>query len=136
MTLIIVIYKCLNMDIPSRDAQLISLRPYIVVDNEREPLSEEHFQQIALRPILKLQNSLIIAYYNTKTASAKQPVELKDRLVFVENTLRKDAVLRNQLIGLIIGLFTEEEFVFYLKHASSLNKRISQLLIKRIQDQL
>lgn len=118
-----------------RDAQLISLRPHIAVDAERISLPEEHFQQTTLRPILKLQNTLLLAYFNHKTAASKIPGEEKERLLFVENTIRKDAVLRNQLIGLVFGLFTEEEFAFYLQHASSLNKRIAQLIIKRIQDQ-
>ncbi|MES2780847.1 MAG: glyoxalase [Bacteroidota bacterium] len=123
------------MNLTDRNALLISLRPNISVDAERLSLPEEQFQQTTLRPILKLQNSLILAYFNNKTVLSNPPVETKARLLFIENTIRKDAVLRNQLIGLVAGLFTEGEFAFYLQHASSLNKRIAQLLIKRIQDQ-
>lgn len=123
------------MNTTHRDTQLISLRPHIILDNERVSLPEEHFQQTTLRPILKLQNSLLLAYFSNKTAAAQLPVESKERLLFIENIIRKDAVLRNQLIGLVLGMFTEEEFAFYQQHASSLNKRIAQLMIKRIQDQ-
>lgn len=123
------------MKTTTRDAQLVSLRPDVVVDSDRVSLPEENFQQQTLRPILKLQNNLIVSYFKNKTASANVSVDTKERLLFVENTLRKDAVLRNQLIGLVVGLFTEEEFVFYLQHATSLNKRLVQLAIKRIQDQ-
>ena len=119
----------------NRDALLIALRPEIVVDEERFPLPEENFQQVTLRPILKFQNALILDYFRAKTSIHTRPADLQERLNFVEQILRKDLILRNQLIGLIVGLFTVDEFAFYLQHASSLNKRIAQLLIKRIQDQ-
>jgi hypothetical protein len=123
------------MEKTNRDSILASLRPDIVIDTDRVSLSEEFFQQKALRPILKLQNELIMAYFINKTVRHQPDDNAEAKALFVENTLRKDAVLRNQLIGLIVGLFTADEFAFYLQHASSLNKRIAQLLIKRIKDQ-
>lgn len=135
MILIIVNYLHIKMNITHRDSLLTSLRPEITVDEERVSLPEENFQQTTLRPILKLQNALILAFFQAKTKEYSQPSDKKERDVFVENTLRKDLVLRNQLVGLVIGLFTEDEFAFYLNHSTSLTKRITQLLIKRIQDQ-
>ena len=124
------------MNNSDRNTLLIGLRPDIVIDIERKSMDEELFQNNTLRPILKFQNELIMAYFKNKTSSLKVPKEQKEKLLFVENTIRKDAVLRNQLIGLIIGLFTAEEFADYLTHTTQINKRISQLLIKRIQDQV
>ena len=124
------------MNNSDRNTLLIGLRPDIVIDTERKSMDEELFQNNTLRPILKFQNELILAYFKNKTTSLKLPKETKEKLIFVENTIRKDAVLRNQLIGLIIGLFTADEFADYLTQATPINKRISQLLIKRIQDQV
>lgn len=124
------------MNNSERNTLLTALRPDIVIDTERKSMDEELFQNNTLRPILKFQNELILAYFKNKTSSFKVPKEQKEKLLFVENTIRKDAVLRNQLIGLIIGLFTAEEFADYLTQTTQINKRISQLLIKRIQDQV
>ena len=124
------------MNNSDRNKLLLGLRPDIVIDTERKSMDEELFQNNTLRPILKFQNELILAYFKEKTCSLKFPREQKEKLLFVENTIRKDAVLRNQLIGIIIGLFTTEEFTFYLIQTTQINKRISQLLIKRIQDQV
>ena len=124
------------MNNSERNTLLTALRPDIVIDTERKSMDEELFQNNTLRPILKFQNELILAYFKNKTSSFKVPKEQKEKLIFVENTIRKDAVLRNQLIGLIIGLFTAEEFADYLTQTTQINKRISQLLIKRIQDQV
>ncbi len=124
------------MNNTDRNTLLKALRPDIVIDTERKSMDEELFQNNTLRPILKFQNELILAYFKEKTASLKVPKAQSEKLLFVENTIRKDAVLRNQLIGLIIGLFTAEEFADYLSQTSQINKRISQLLIKRIQDQV
>lgn len=135
MILIIVIYNSKYMNTHHRDTILISLRPDITIDIERESLPEEKFQQHTLRPILKFQNAVIMEYFIAKTASSNIPINVHERSLFVENIIRKDLVLRNQLIGLVAGLFTSEEFAFYLQHVSTLNKRITQLLIKRLQDQ-
>lgn len=123
------------MNTTHRDSLLTRLRPEIGIDEERLSLPEESFQQTTLRPILKIQNVVILAYFQAKVQDYFIPSEKKERDTFVENTIRKDLVLRNQLVGLVIGLFTEDEFAFYLNHSTSLTKRITQLLIKRIQDQ-
>jgi hypothetical protein len=124
------------MNQTQRDIQFMELRPDIVIDEDRASLDQESFQNEALRPILKLQNNIILHFFSLKIAEVSSPTDPKEKLLFIENTIRKDAVLRNQLIGCVIGLFTFEEFSYYLQNSSSLNKRISQLLIKRIQDQL
>lgn len=124
------------MNQTNRNTQLIELRPDIVIDEDRISLDQESFQNEALRPILKLQNEIILQYVEAKIIDVKFPIDVKEKLLFIENIIRKDAVLRNQLIGCVVGLLTTHEFSYYLQNSSSLNKRIAQLLIKRIQDQL
>jgi hypothetical protein len=82
---------------------------------------------------LKFQHEWILAYFRAKVNGYTQPNEKAARLVFVENTLRKDAVLRNQLVGGIIGLFSVDELQFYESESSAITKRIVQMLIQRIQ---
>ena len=37
---------------------------------------------------------------------------------------------------MVIGLFTVEEYAMYIKNSSALNKRMMNMLVKRLQDQV
>ena len=50
--------------------------------------------------------------------------------------MQKDMKFRNQLKGMIVGLFSLEEYELYIKNSSALNKRMMSLMIQRIQNQL
>jgi hypothetical protein len=50
--------------------------------------------------------------------------------------IQKDIKFRNALKGIIIGLFTVEEYSNYIKNSSSLNKRMMTLLIERYRSQI
>lgn len=64
------------------------------------------------------------------------PKITSEKEIFVKNIIQKNIVLKNKFIGLIIGLFTKMEFEFYLNNQTEVNKRISQLITKRIIDQI
>ena len=55
---------------------------------------------------------------------------------YIENVIQKDIKFRNALIGIIIGLFTVEEYSYYIQNSSSLNKRMMTLLIERYRSQI
>jgi hypothetical protein len=48
--------------------------------------------------------------------------------------LNKNLVLKQQLIGICIGLFTEDEMAFYLENQKTINSRLSQLVLKKALD--
>ena len=101
--------------------------------------SDELFQNQVLRPILKLQNDLFIAcFFNyiskNKTDFYSKTVDKK--LDIIENTIQKDIKFRNSLKGMIIGLFTADEYAVYIKNSSSINKRMMNLLIERLKSQV
>jgi hypothetical protein len=50
--------------------------------------------------------------------------------------LTKDINFKNILIGSIIGHLNENEIKIYLKSKSELNKRIIQMVMQRLQDNL
>jgi hypothetical protein len=56
--------------------------------------------------------------------------------VFILDYIGKQNALKNQLIGSVIGLLTEEELVFYFTNQSDLNKRIYQMICQRIYDNI
>ena len=54
----------------------------------------------------------------------------------MENTLMKGQKFRNALKGMIIGQFTLEEYLNYIKNFSSLNKLMMHLLLDCLKDQI
>lgn len=118
--------------------KLLSIRPTL----EIEPTDESeiaNFQSNTLRPILKMQNEIILAIFKDYIQEIKfdfskvSPTKQKD---FIEHAFAKQASLKFLLIGLIVGHFTSEEYTFYQIHKQELAKRIVRFLAKRIFDGL
>lgn len=100
---------------------------------------DEHFQNATLRPIIKFQNSLLIAAfmnYVQKHKNVFYGLQLPKRLAYIEHAIQKDMKFRNSLKGMIIGLFTVEEYEIYIQNSSSLNKRMMNMVIERLKDQV
>jgi len=120
----------------NRTTQILALRPNIITDDTRVSLDFEDFQNITLRPIIKFENEIILAIVKNQLIDLKVPSNEKDKQLFVQQILQKNQVLKQQIIGITIGFFTMEEINFYIKNQTEINKRISQLVIKRVSDQL
>lgn len=104
-----------------------------------ETSEEEFFQNETLRPIMKLQNDLLMAVFKNYMSKSKidfRQFSVEKKFVFIENAVKKDIKFQNSLKGLIIGLFTIEEYKRYANNSSALTKRISNLLIERIKSQV
>jgi hypothetical protein len=50
--------------------------------------------------------------------------------------VKKNQNVKNLLLGLIVGHFTSEELELYLKMKTDLNRRIINMICKRIADTL
>lgn len=104
-----------------------------------ETSSEEFFQNQTLRPILKLQNDIFVAIFKNYLIKSKANFEnftIDKKLMFIENSIQNDIKFRKLLNGIVIGLFTEDEYHLYSQNASNLNKRIMAMLIERLKNQL
>lgn len=123
-----------------RHNDILRIRPQIKKHQTFETMSaEERFQNVTLRPILKLQNPLIIASfvnYAIKHKGVFFDIPTDKQLAYIENAIHKDQKFRNALKGLIIGQFTMKEYTSYTQNSSKLNKRMMSLVITRLQDQL
>ena len=100
---------------------------------------EERFQNEVLRPILKLQNPLLIdvfTHYIAKRKNVFYDLSLPKKLAYIENSLIKDQKFRNSVKGMLIGHFTVAEYTVYQNDSSSLNKRMMNLVIERLKDQV
>lgn len=104
-----------------------------------ESTFEELFQNEVLRPILKLQNELLIATFRNYILRNKidfANFSLAKKIEVIENAIHKDTKIQNVLKGIIIGLFTAEEYSNYTTAYSSLNKRMMSMLIERLKNQV
>lgn len=115
------------------DSKKISIRPEL---NLSSTIPDEDFQNRTLRPILKLQHDLILFLFIS--FCNKQKIDLyKDENKFnsiVNTHIKKNMVLKNQYLGLIIGMFTTEEFGIYLENDAEFNKRIITMIGQRLKD--
>jgi len=101
--------------------------------------ADEKFQNQTLRPILKLQNDLFIDVFKNYVSKYKNDFytySIERKLQFIENAIQKDIKFRNSLKGIVIGLFTIEEYSIYIENSSALNKRMMNMLIERLKNQL
>ena len=104
-----------------------------------ETSSEEYLQNQILRPILKLQNDLFIEIFKNYILKSKANFEsftLDKKMQFIENSIQNDMKFRSLLIGIVVGLFTIDDYILYSQNASALNKRIATMLIERLKSQI
>lgn len=124
----------------SREENIVQIRPNIVTAKVYENMNlEEYFQNSTLRPILKLQNPMFIILfqnYITKHKNKFYTLNLEKRFDYIENAVQKDIKFRNTLKGVIVGIFTINEYNSYLKNSSALNKRMMKMVVERLKDQI
>ena len=123
----------------TRDQFITNLRGETIGFVNPSSSSDEKFQNQTLRPILKLQNDLFIEVFKNHISKHKNDFYLysvEKKLQFIENTIQKDIKFRNALKGIVIGLFTLDEYATYIQNSSSLNKRMMNMLIERLKSQV
>jgi len=123
----------------ARDTHLLELRgeTFGIINNQSS--SEEIFQNKTLRPILKMQNDLFIQVfinYAVKQKNVFFSLTPEKKMIYIENAIQRDIKFRNSLKGMIIALFTLEEYAEYIRISSNLNKRMMNMLVERLKSQL
>ena len=123
-----------------RHIDLLKIRPKINKVKDFPNMSDdERFQNETIRPILKLQNPLFILVFKNYIEKRKRifyDLSLDKKMIYIESSIVKDQNFHNSLKGIIIGHFTVAEYRQYLLYFSSLNKRMMNMLIKRLQNQI
>lgn len=123
----------------NRDAFISEFRGETLGTVTSQSSSDEIFQNQVLRPILKLQNDLFIDVFRNYISKYKNDFyaySVEKKLAYIENSIQKDIKFRNSLKGIVIGLFTIAEYNDYIKNSSSLNKRMMNMLIERLKNQV
>ncbi|MBC2840584.1 glyoxalase [Robiginitalea sp. SC105] len=124
----------------TRSSDCLGIRPHISQAASHPGMSQdEQFQNTTLRPVIKLQNDLLLAAFRNYAVKHKGhffELGVEKKLHYIENAIQKDIKFRNSLKGMVIGQFTLEEYGAYTSNSSALNKRMMQMVIERIKDQV
>jgi hypothetical protein len=111
-----------------------SARPHIVIEKQAET-EVELFQNQTLRPILKLQNNLLLDFFKQQLLNKNIDLTLLSTekvAELVHNSLHKDSAFRSLMLGLVCGHFTEQESQLYFQHKTELNKRTIAMMAERL----
>lgn len=116
-----------------KTARLLSLRPSV----STKPASGEAeiFQNITLRPILKLQNDLLIRVFKQYIHQRKNvyyKLNEADQLFYITQSLKQDQKFQQFLRGIIIGHFTDQEYETFLVNEQEINRRLFNLIEQRL----
>ena len=123
----------------NRDAKLLDLRENVFGEIGSLISDEEKFQNQTLRPILKLQNEILLQLsinHIQKYIKNFRQQTIAIKTTQIENAIQKDHKFKNLLIGTIVGHFTINEYVLYTQNQSNLNKRLITMLVERINSQI
>ena len=122
----------------NRTNDLVKIRLGIKTATLSENMSEgEHFQNATIRPAIKFQSELLIEAfknYINKHKGFYYSLTIQKKIDYIENAIQKDVKFRNSLKGMVIGVFTVEEYKHYIKNSSALNKRMMHLVVERLKD--
>lgn len=124
----------------SRTSELLRIRPQDIVSATTPGMTaDECFQNQTLRPVIKFQNCLLLAAFRNyiqKHKGSFYDLSTDRKLRFIENAIQRDIKFRNSLKGMVIGQFTLDEYETYILNSSALNKRMMNMVIERLKDQV
>ena len=106
---------------------------------EGELKEEELFQNMVLRPVIKMQHDLLIMRVKSHFRSKRvlfNVLDNKKRTEAIIQAFQSDHNLKKEIQGMITGQLTVLEFQQYLKIERSINKRIIQMVRNRMIDSL
>ena len=97
--------------------------------------ADERFQNSTLRPAIQFQKELLIEGFKNYVKKHKNvfySLSTNKKLHYIENAIQRDVKFRNSLKGMIIGVFSLEEYKLYIKNSSALNKRMMNMVKERL----
>ena len=123
-----------------RTEELKKLRPNIpTIAIENATTAQEQFQNRVLRPVLKFQNDLLVALFQQYIIKRKgifNGLSREKKLTYIQQAIQKDQNFRNLLVGSVVGQFTIEEYQVFATEENKLTKRMMEMCVQRLQDQL
>ena len=114
-----------------------ALRPRLQLPAVAEGNEIEGFQNQVLRPVIKLQHEVLIAQLDSERGLLAAVTGTQTREEHLRATLlwlQRNVPVRHTVIGMVAGMFVEDEHGFYLAHRSELNRRIVTMVCQRYTD--
>ena len=122
-----------------RDLSVVkSILPIVIYDKSLDSNEIESFQNSVIRPILKFQNQLLNVLVLERVTNLNVRFKLlsnEEQQAFILSNVKKDIALRNQLIGIVLAFFNQDEFKVYSLYNKELSKRIVEMIVQRVLDQ-
>lgn len=123
--------------LPRPNDALLALRPAIAGQPAPlpTPATVADFQQQVLRPLLKLQHSLLAALLEDFALDYRLPAPTANPVEAARHRadlLARNTRLRATLVGAVAGLLTAPELAFYRQHRPELNRRLLDMLAVRL----
>ena len=115
----------------------INERPILSDLVKRGTLDVEKFQNEVIRPVIKMQHSLLIALFQDYIKQRKIDfINLKKekQVERINTILTKDTNFKSILLGCVIGHFSPNELNFFFQNSSEFKKRVIQIVKHRLQD--
>lgn len=117
------------------DAALLALRPVVPTETTDAQGTVGAFLHATLRPVLKLQNDLLLAVVADFVRDHHISLRPTDQHHQLTELLGRNTKLRYTVVGLVTGVFTADEYAFYRQHRSELNRRLLEMALRRVLDQ-
>lgn len=107
-------------------------RPVIEYEINYQPMENlEAFQNLTVRPVIKMLNSELRYYFNSycKKFFKKGHFTRQEKV----DTLFAKQEIKLKFIGLVLGHFKIEEIQYYVDNTKEIDKRISQIIKERLK---
>ena len=117
------------------NAAIIALRPVVPIETTDAAGTVGDFLHVTLRPVLKLQNDLLLAVVADFVRDHRISLRPTDQHHQLSELLGRNTKLRYTVVGLITGQFTAEEYAFYRPQRAELNRRLLEMALRRVLDQ-
>jgi hypothetical protein len=117
-------------------SKLKELRPDIKLLTDKDSLPTESFQNNVLRPIIKFQHNVLISLAENEKHFPSNSLSLNEEEFYklIKTFIEKQKNFKNKLIGIVIGLFIDDELEFYYLNENEYNKRITSIVSQRLRD--
>ena len=100
---------------------------------------EELFQNMVLRPVIKMQHDVLIlrvkSYFTSKRVMFNV-MDKKKRTLAIEKAFLGDNAFKKEIQGMVLGQLDTTEYQRYLKYERTMNKRIIQMVRNRMLDSI
>lgn len=117
----------------------LSIRPILKNMPLKYFSDEEAFQNKTLRPILKMQNELLLKLFFEQLSKLRinwKELSVVQKQSVLNNLFKTDISFKNALTYIIAGQFTIDEFDCFLENPKIFSKRICQMAKQRIESQV